>query len=190
MVSGEWGNYDSSIFSLLASYSPLPIPYSPLIMKRIFALIIAIALCFSVVPSALAENATLKPCSETPAFIERAKSAPDSYYTTKPFQAYSQLLCGDDGLPHLPLDRLNLAIDVIIPMGMFLYIAGFIGWSGRSYLLAIQKQGAGEQKELFIDVPLFFSCMVVALMWPLAAIKEYLSGELVAKDDEIPISIR
>ena len=73
---------------------------------------------------------------------------------------------------------------------MFLYIAGWIGWSGRSYLIAITKEGAGEEKELFIDLALFVSCMVKALMWPMLAVKELLSGELVAKDDEIPISIR
>lgn len=118
------------------------------------------------------------------------QNAPDSYYTTKPFQAYSELLCGEDGLPHLVLDRLNLAFDLMAPITLFLYIAGWIGWSGRSYLVAIRKEGAGEEKELFIDIALFVSCMLKALMWPMLAIKEFLSGELVAKDDEIPISIR
>ncbi len=160
-------------------------------MKRIaLSLILAIFLCFSVVPSALAENKNLVPCSESPAFIERMNNAPDSYYTTKPFQAYSKLLCGDDGLPHLPLDRLSLAVDVVIPIVMFLYIAGWIGWTGRSYLISIRKEGAGEEKELFIDMPLFARCMMMSLTWPLLAFKELLSGELVAKDEEIPVSVR
>lgn len=160
-------------------------------MKRIFfALLLTSFFWINFIPTALAENTTLVPCKDSPAFIERMQNAPDSYYTTKPFQAYSQLLCGEDGLPHLVLDRLNLAFDVMAPITMFLYIAGWIGWSGRSYLIAIRKEGAGEEKELFIDVALFVSCMLKALMWPLLAVKELLSGELVAKDDEIPISIR
>jgi photosystem I subunit III len=159
-------------------------------MKRLFALILAFFLWVNIVPSALAENKTLVPCSESPAFLELVKNAPDGYYTTKPFKAYSNLLCGEDGLPHLPLDRLSLAFDVITPIAMFFYIAGWIGWSGRSYLIAIRKQGAGEEKELFIDMPLFVSCMLMAFAWPAAALKEFLSGELVAKDEEIPISVR
>ena len=133
-------------------------------MKRLyFALILASYLWMNFVPVALAENTTLIPCKDSPAFIERMQNAPESYYTTKPFQAYSRLLCGEDGLPHLVLDRLNLAFDVVVPIAMFLFIA---------------------------DLALFVSCMVKALMWPMLAIKEFLSGELVAKDDEIPISIR
>lgn len=160
-------------------------------MKRLFfALLLASFLWMNFVPVAIAENTTLVPCKESPAFVERMENAADSYYTTKPLQAYSQLLCGEDGLPHLVLDRLNLAFDVMLPITMFLYIAGWIGWSGRSYLIAIRKEGAGEEKELFIDIALFISCMLKALMWPMLAIKELLSGELVAKDDEIPISIR
>lgn len=73
---------------------------------------------------------------------------------------------------------------------MFFYITGWIGWTGRSYLLALRKQGAGEEKEIFIDVPLFIGCMLASLTWPLLVIKEFLSGELVAKDSEITISAR
>ncbi|MEM7553854.1 MAG: Photosystem I reaction center subunit III [Cyanobacteria bacterium P01_A01_bin.84] len=160
-------------------------------MKRLsFVLLLTNFLGINFVPAALAENARLVPCKESSAFLERMQNAPDSYYTTQPFKAYSQLLCGEDGLPHLVLDRLNLVFDVLTPIVMFLYIAGWIGWSGRSYLIAIRKEGAGEQKELFIDKLLFINCMLKALIWPILAVKELLSGELVAKDDEIPISIR
>ena len=160
-------------------------------MKKLFlALLVTAFFWINFAPVAMAENTTLVPCNESPAFVERMQNAPDSYYTTQSFKAYSRLLCGDDGLPHLVLDRLSLAFDVLTPIVMFLYIAGWIGWSGRSYLRAIRKEGAGEEKELFIDTPLFFSCMIAALMWPLLAVKEFLSGDLVAKDEEIPISIR
>jgi photosystem I subunit III len=159
-------------------------------MKRILTLILIFFLSFSFVPTALAENTNLIPCSQSPAFIERMNNAPNGYYYNKPFKAYSNLLCGEDGLPHLPLDRLSLSIDILIAFGMFFYITGWIGWTGRSYLLALRKQGAGEEKEIFIDLPLFGNCMISSLTWPLLAVKQYLSGELVAKDDEIPISIR
>ncbi|MDZ7959207.1 MAG: Photosystem I reaction center subunit III [Aulosira sp. DedQUE10] len=159
-------------------------------MKRIFALILVIFLWLNVVPTALAENTILVPCAESPAFIERVQNAPDSYYTTKPLKAYSQLLCGEDGLPHLVLDRLSLAIDVLIPITIFLYIAGWIGWTGRSYLRAIQKLGSQEEKEIFIDLPLFIKSMALAFVWPASALQEFQSGDLVAKDEEIPISIR
>jgi photosystem I subunit III len=159
-------------------------------MKRIFALILTIFLWFSVVPAASAENTTLVPCAESPAFVERMQNAPDTYYTTKPLKAYSRLLCGDDGLPHLVLDRLSLAFDVLTPILMFLYIAGWIGWTGRSYLRAIHKLDSPEEKELFIDMPIFLTSMIMAFLWPVSAIKEYTSGELAANDEEIPISIR
>ncbi|MBN3942456.1 MAG: Photosystem I reaction center subunit III [Nostoc sp.] len=159
-------------------------------MKRIFALILVIFLWLNVVPTALAENTRLVPCAESSAFVERVQNAPDSYYTTKPLKAYSRLLCGEDGLPHLVLDRLSLALDVLIPITIFLYIAGWIGWTGRSYLRTIQKLGSPEEKELFIDLPLFVKCMILAFAWPASAVQAFLSGELVAKDEEIPISIR
>jgi photosystem I subunit 3 len=158
--------------------------------KHLFALLLVVLLWFSIVPSSLAENKNLIPCSQSPEFIARMKEAPNGYYYDKPFKAYSNLLCGEDGLPHLPLDRLSLAVDIGIAFGMFFYITGWIGWTGRSYLLALRKQGAGEEKEIFIDVPLFVGCMLASLTWPLLAIKEFMSGELVAKDDEIPISVR
>ncbi|MHC5936563.1 Photosystem I reaction center subunit III [Nostoc sp.] len=159
-------------------------------MKRIFTLVLVIILWLGIITSALAENTTLVPCAESSAFVERVQNASDSYYTTKPLKAYSQLLCGEDGLPHLVLDRLSLALDVLIPIVIFLYIAGWIGWTGRSYLRAIQKLGSPEEKELFIDLPLFVKCMILAFVWPASAVQEFLSGDLVAKDEEIPISIR
>ena len=159
-------------------------------MKRLFALILVIFLWLNVVPAALAENTTLVPCAESPAFVERLQNAPDSYYTTKPLKAYSRLLCGEDGLPHLVLDRLSLALDVVTPIVIFLYIAGWIGWTGRSYLRAIQKLGSPEEKELFIDLPLFVKFMLLALLWPVSAVQEFTSGDLVNKDEEIPISVR
>ncbi len=53
-------------------------------MKRIFfALLLASFFWINFIPTALAENTTLVPCKDSPAFIERMQNAPDSYYTTK-----------------------------------------------------------------------------------------------------------
>ncbi len=160
-------------------------------MKRLFALVLTLFIWFSIVPAASAENASLVPCSESPAFQERMKSSPDSYYFNKPFEAYAQHeLCGEDGLPHLVLDRLDRAGDVLLPIGIFLYVAGLIGWTGRSYLRATKKGPSPEQKEIFIDLPLALQSVLKGLTWPALAVQELLSGELTAKEGDIPVSPR
>jgi photosystem I subunit 3 len=45
-------------------------------------------------------------------------------------------------------------------------------------------------KEVIIDVPRALPIMLSGFTWPLAAIKEFLSGELTAKEEEIPVSPR
>ncbi|MGF1674491.1 MAG: Photosystem I reaction center subunit III, partial [Rivularia sp. (in: cyanobacteria)] len=40
------------------------------------------------------------------------------------------------------------------------------------------------------DLPIALPLMLSGFAWPAAAIKELLSGELTAKDEEIPISPR
>jgi photosystem I subunit III len=151
----------------------------------------ALSISFANVSPAFAVNTTLVPCRESPAFQQRRENAPKNYYYTKPFEAYSsELLCGEDGLPHLPLDRLNLALDVVIPFSLFLYVAGFIGWSGRAYLLAANRAKNPEEMEIFINLPVAIRSIVQGSLWPLLALKEFVSGELTAKDNEIPVSPR
>lgn len=164
-------------------------------MRRLFALILAICLWFNFAPPTLALGADLVPCKDSPAFQERAKTARDT--TSDPqsgekrFARYSQALCGPEGLPHLIVDgRLDRAGDFLIPSILFLYVAGWIGWVGRAYLIAIRKEKDTELKEIVIDVPLAFSMMLSGFAWPAAALKEFLSGELTAPDTEIPISPR
>jgi photosystem I subunit III len=164
-------------------------------MKRFLLMVLAFfsvcTIALTDIPSALAVNTTLVPCRDSPAFQQRQKNAPKNYYYTKPFESYSsELLCGEDGLPHLPLDRLNLAIDVIIPIAIFLYTAGFIGWSGRAYLLVANQAKNPEEMEIFIDLPLAIRSIVQGLLWPLLALKEFTTGELTAKDNEISVSPR
>jgi photosystem I subunit 3 len=164
-------------------------------MRRLFALVLVIGLWFNFAPQALAVGAGLVPCSESPEFIQRAASARnttgDPNSGQKRFERYAQELCGPEGLPHLIVDgRLNHAGDFLIPSILFLYIAGWIGWVGRAYLQAIKKRDSTEMREVIIDVPTALPLMLSGFTWPLAAVKELLAGELVAKDDEIPVSPR
>jgi photosystem I subunit 3 len=166
-------------------------------MRRLLALILAFGLWISVAPVAAADDvAGLVPCSQSAAFKERAASArptsggdPDS--AKHRFERYSQALCGPEGLPHLIVDgRLDRAGDFLIPSILFLYIAGWIGWVGRAYLQSVQKESNPEYKEIQIDVPRAVAFALSGFTWPLAAIKELTTGELVAKDNEITVSPR
>ena len=166
-------------------------------MRRLFALVLVFGVWLTFVPPAQAQQVNLVRCSDSPAFIQRAKAARDT--TSDPqsgekrFERYAQAMCGPEGLPHLIVDgRLDRVGDFTIPGILFLYIAGWIGWVGRSYLQAIKKKYASETeiKEVVIDVPLALPLALSGFTWPLAAVKELLSGELTAKDEEIPISPR
>ncbi|AFZ03676.1 photosystem I reaction center protein PsaF subunit III [Calothrix sp. PCC 6303] len=164
-------------------------------MRRLFALILVVSLWFNFAPSTLALGADLVPCKDSPAFQQRAKTAlnttDDPKSGQKRFERYSQALCGPEGLPHLIVDgSLDHAGDFLIPSILFLYIAGWIGWVGRAYLIAIRKGDSPEMKEIVIDVPLAFQTMLTGFAWPAAALKEFTTGELTAKDTEITISPR
>ena len=167
-------------------------------MRKLFALILVIGLWLNFAPQALAIGAGLVPCSESPEFLQRAQNAHAST-DTRPAQARfkyyidNNALCGPEGLPHLiPDGRLSHIGDITTPGLLFLYIAGLIGWSGRAYLQAVKKlEGASsESKEVIIDVPLALKCVSSGWLWPLGAVKELLSGELTAKDEEITVSPR
>lgn len=165
-------------------------------MGRFFALILAIMLCLNFVPPAAADDvAGLVPCSESSAYQEKAKNfrntTSDPMSGAKRAERYSQALCGPEGFPHLIVDgRYSHAGDFLIPSVLFLYIAGWIGWVGRAYLIDIRSDKKPEQKEIIIDVPLALKYMLSGFAWPLAAVKELLSGELTAPDNEVPISPR
>ncbi len=167
-------------------------------MRRLFTLVLVIGLWLNFAQPVKAVGAGLVPCGESPEFLQRAENAHAST-DTRPaqdrFRYYidNNALCGPEGLPRLIVDgRPGHWGDITTPGILFLYIAGFIGWAGRSYIRAVKNlEGASpESKEISIDVPLALKCTGSALLWPLAAVKEFLSGELVAKDEEIPISIR
>ncbi|MEM7580823.1 MAG: Photosystem I reaction center subunit III [Mastigocoleus sp.] len=164
-------------------------------MRFLFAFILATSLWFNFASPAHALGADLVPCSESAAFQQRATTArnttADPNSGQKRFERYSQALCGPEGLPHLIVDgRLERAGDFVIPSILFLYIAGWIGWVGRAYLIAVRGQSNTEMKEIQIDVSLALPLMLSGFAWPLAALKELTSGELTAKDTEIPVSPR
>jgi photosystem I subunit 3 len=56
-------------------------------VKHLFALVLALVVWFSIVPSASAQNTILIPCKDSTAFLERMKSAPNDNYFTEPNKA-------------------------------------------------------------------------------------------------------
>ncbi len=164
-------------------------------MRRLLALILVLTLWFGFAPSASADLSHLTPCSESAAYQQRAKNflntTGDPNSGKNRAAAYSNALCGEEGLPHLIVDgRLSHVGDFTIPSVLFLYIAGWIGWAGRSYLIAIRGSKDAEMQEIIINVPLAIGKMLGAAAWPLAALAEFTSGKLTVKDSEIPISPR
>lgn len=162
-------------------------------MRRLFAAILAVTLWISFVPVASAYD--LVPCKDSPAFKALAQNARstngDPASAKARFERYSQAMCGPEGYPHLIVDgRLDRAGDFLIPSVLFLYIAGWIGWVGRSYLQAAKKSDSPEEKEIIIDVPKAIALMLSGFLWPLAALKEITTGEMFAKEDEITVSPR
>jgi photosystem I subunit 3 len=113
--------------------------------------------------------------------------------TKNRFQNYkdSNLLCGQDGLPHLVVSGdWNHSAEFVLPGLIFLYTTGWIGWAGRSYLAEVSTDANPQNKEIIIDVPLALKIMVSGYMWPVLSWKEYLSGEFIAKKEEITVSPR
>jgi photosystem I subunit 3 len=157
-------------------------------MRRLFALVLVVFLWVGFAPPASAD--LLTPCSSNPAFQQRAAGAKTDQAKAR-FANYSDVLCGEDGLPHLIVDgSLNHAGEFLIPSILFLYIAGWIGWVGRSYVIAVRGSKQPELNEIIIDVPLAVKLMLSGFLWPLAALKELTTGELTAKDSEITVSPR
>jgi photosystem I subunit 3 len=101
------------------------------------------------------------------------------------------LLCGTDGLPHLIADgRLNHAGELLLPGLGFLYIAGWIGWAGRSYLQFAREAEKPNEAEIIIDVPVALSMMSVGFLWPLESFNELISNKLLVEAEEVTVSPR
>lgn len=163
--------------------------------NRVIAIALAcfvyLMMTFTLALPASASSARLVPCDQSKAFVERINNAPDNYYFEQPNQAYgAQLLCGEDGLPHLSLDQPGHPTDALLPILFFLYIAGFIGWSGRAYLQATKSSKSPEEKEIFIDLSLARNSFSQALLWPLLTVREISNKEFTADNDELSVSPR
>eukprot|EP00249_Psilotum_nudum_P014051 c24638_g2_i1 orf=201-956(+) len=164
---------------------------------------------------ALADIAGLTPCKESKAFAKREKQqikklenrlkkyAPDSApalaiqatveKTKRRFEFYGRqgLLCGTDGLPHLIVDGDQAHLgEFVIPGIFFLYIAGWIGWVGRSYLIQIRSSKKPTEKEIIIDVPLASRLVWKGFIWPLLAVSEFRNGQLIEDAANITVSPR
>ncbi len=165
-------------------------------MRRLFALILVFTLWFGFAPTANADDvAGLTPCGENSAYIQKAKNFRNT--TDDPnsgqlrAERYSEALCGPEGYPHLIVDgRWSHMGDFFIPSIMFLYITGWIGWAGRSYLIAIRGEKNAEMQEVVINVPLAIGKMLAASTWPLLAFGEFTSGKMLVDKSEITVSPR
>lgn len=90
----------------------------------------------------------------------------------------------DDGTPLVLPAITNERGSVVAPGLIFLYIAGWIGWAGRSYLQRTQC----VEKELLIDLPLASMCMLSGFSWPVTAWQEIVDGKMTAADEDIPLA--
>ena len=113
--------------------------------------------------------------------------------TKKRFERYgsSNILCGNDGLPHLITDgRWSHATEFILPSILFLYITGWIGWVGRKYLRYASGTENAFEKEIIVNVPVAIAIMNSGFLWPIEAWKEFTSGDLLASEEDITVSPR
>merc|ERR1719409_1234405 len=164
----------------------------------------------------VAPYAGLTPCKKNKAFAKRekaeikalekrlkkydAESAPALALnatiekTKTRFKNYGEagLLCGADGLPHLIVDgNLEHLGEFAIPGIGFLYVAGWIGYAGRSYVM-LNKEASSKptEGEIIIDVPMALGLMFEAGAWPVKAFFELKNGTLTAPESEITVSPR
>ena len=184
-------------------------------MKRWFLALLSVTV-FSITPmSVSADVSGLVPCKDSAVFkkrldgsVKKLTSRLDNYEPGSPaylaleqqiertqirFDKYGKqgLLCGTDGLPHLIADgRWSHAGEFILPGIFFLYTAGWIGWAGRSYLQYAKKTDKPNENEIIINVPVAIGMMSASFMWPFAAWKELVSGDLLVPSDEITVSPR
>jgi len=185
-------------------------------MKRFNLINLFFVLLLTCLPNkALADIGGLTKCSESPAFAKRLKTSVkkleqrlSKYEVNSPpalalqqqiertqarFDKYSrsELLCGNDGLPHLIADgRWSHAAEFILPGFGFIYISGWIGWVGRKYLRAVSTTKNPSENEIIINVPLALKIMTTGYIWPISAWQELVSNQLIAADEEVTVSPR
>ena len=77
-----------------------------------------------------------------------------------------------------------------IPTIGFLYVAGWIGNVGRTYLNIVKGGAKPTEKEIIIDVPLAWNLAIRGAAWPLQVVQELRAGTLTEKAENITISPR
>ena len=68
--------------------------------------------------------------------------------------------------------------ELTIPALMFIYIAGCIGWAGRTYLIKVRDRKDAAMAEIILDVRLAIRCILTSAIWPVEAHFEARSGNL------------
>jgi photosystem I subunit 3 len=184
-------------------------------MKHGFLFLLALATLIGTPNQVLADVSGLVPCKDSAVFkkrldgsVKKLSGRLENYEEGTPaylaleaqiektkvrFDKYGKqgLLCGADGLPHLIADgRPSHAGEFVLPGFLFLYIAGYIGWSGRSYLQYTKTTDKPNENEIIINVPVAIGMMSASFLWPLAAWKELVSGDLLVPGDEVTVSPR
>jgi photosystem I subunit 3 len=184
-------------------------------MKHFYSLFLVFGLFFTNPTAVSADVSGLVPCKDSAVFkrrldgsVKKLSARLQNYEPGSPaylsleqqiertkarFAKYGEkgLLCGTDGLPHLIADgRPDHAGEFVIPAFGFLYIAGWIGWAGRSYLQFSKKTDKPNENEIIINVPVALSMMAASFIWPFAAWKELISGQLLVPGDEVTVSPR
>eukprot|EP00440_Ansanella_granifera_P066995 gb/GFBE01072653.1/.p1 GENE.gb/GFBE01072653.1/~~gb/GFBE01072653.1/.p1 ORF type:complete len:276 (+),score=83.50 gb/GFBE01072653.1/:1-828(+) len=100
--------------------------------------------------------------------------------------AYGDRFCGKkDGWPRtIATGETDVRGSAVWPALIFLYIAPWIGWAGRSYLMRTND----EMKEKNLDVPLALTCMASGFSWPVAAWQEIVDGDFAVPDNSVHTS--
>lgn len=84
----------------------------------------------------------------------------------------------------------RLCVFLQLPTLGFLYIAGYIGYVGRSYIIAKKGEKKPTEAEIIIDVPLALELSFKGAGWPFAVFTELKRGTLTESDANITVSPR
>jgi len=189
--------------------------FSKRILNSFVILLFSFSFFFFPKSPSYADFLSLTPCKESSAFQKRLTSSvkklenrlkfytpnsKESNYiqkeiesTKKRFETYgnANLLCGKEGLPHLITSgQWDHSNEFVIPGILFLYIAGWIGWSGRKYLRYSSTSENPFENEIILNVPVALSIINSGFLWPIDAWKEFTNGDLLENDENITNSPR
>jgi len=117
--------------------------------------------------------------------------------TKKRFKMYGDtgVLCGKDGYPHLIADpgfalQYGHTGEILVPTFGFVYIAGLIGYAGRTYLNSLKGDAKPQTGEIIIDVPKALDMFLQATLWPVKTYTELRNNTLLAAKEDVTVSPR